>query len=160
VIFRIRHAADAPAGEDRNVRVVADYPAHVWLSPFSLRELLLALRAMSRALARGSPAIPLSVDAHLVDDASIYAANRQFMGCAGPTNVLSFPGGDGMRGGLLLSLDTFWRECLLYGQAPDVHMLWLLAHGMGHLAGFDHGAAMDSACEACFAAARGALALQ
>ena len=67
------------------------------------------------------------------------------------------PGGEDLPGILLLSLDTLARECLLYGQEPAEHALRLLAHGMGHLAGLDHGPAMDRVCAACFDAARQAL---
>ncbi len=134
--------------------VVVEYPAHAWLSPFAPRELAVAVRAMAHTAANLTCSTSLSVDLHLVDDAAIQFANRKYMACAGPTNVLSFPGGDGMRGILLFSLDTFGRECLLYGQEPATHILRLLAHGMGHLAGLGHGAVMDTVCAACFEAAR------
>lgn len=84
----------------------------------------------------------------------------QHLGCHGPTNVLSFPGAPGMAGALLLSLDTLERECLLYGQEPCEHLLRLLAHGMGHLAGLDHGPEMDALCVACQEAAEAGLDLR
>lgn len=139
------------------VRILPHYGAHAWLLPLNRRELALALRIMLRALAAAESGAPDSVELHLVDDAAVSAANRRFMRCMGPTNVLSFPGGEDLPGILLLSLDTLMRECLLYGQEPAGHALRLLAHGMGHLAGLDHGPAMDRACAACFDAARQAL---
>ena len=51
-----------------------------------------------------------------------------------------------MPGTLLFSVDTLYRECLLYGQPPQEHAIRLLAHGMGHLMGLDHGPAMDAVC--------------
>lgn len=51
-------------------------------------------------------------------------------------------------GWLVLSLDTWRRECLLYGQEPVEHALRLLAHGLGHLAGYDHGPEMDAFTDA------------
>lgn len=51
-------------------------------------------------------------------------------------------------GWLVLSLDTWQRECLLYGQEPVEHALRLLAHGLGHLAGYDHGPEMDEFTDA------------
>ncbi len=51
-------------------------------------------------------------------------------------------------GWLVLSLDTWRRECLLYGQEPVEHALRLLAHGLGHLAGYDHGPEMDEFTDA------------
>lgn len=56
-------------------------------------------------------------------------------------------------GWLVLSLDTWRRECLLYGQEPVEHALRLLAHGLGHLAGYDHGPEMDDFTEAALEAA-------
>jgi len=60
-------------------------------------------------------------------------------------------------GWLVLSLDTWRRECLLYGQKPVEHALRLLAHGLGHLAGYDHGPEMDDFTEAAQEAGLAAL---
>ncbi len=108
------------------------------------------------AAAHGRPLA--GVELYLVTDAAMARANMRHMGCTGPTNVLSFPGGDAMPGTLLLSLDTLDRECLLYGQEPSEHLLRLLAHGMGHLAGLDHGPGMDALCAALTEAAEAATA--
>lgn len=113
-----------------------------------------------------------AVELYLIDDAAMAVANARHMGCSGPTNVLSFPGAAGpaqepgvagaagsrMAGTLLLSLDTLERECLFYGQEPAGHLLRLLAHGMGHLAGLDHGPEMEALCAACQEAAVAGLA--
>lgn len=94
-----------------------------------------------------------TAELHLMDDAAVSALNEEYMGARGPTNVLSFPGGNGMAGSLFLSLDTFTRECVLYGQRPEVHFLRLLSHGMAHLAGLDHGPEMKIVEKKCFEAA-------
>jgi metalloprotein, YbeY/UPF0054 family len=104
------------------------------------------------------PSTPLAVELHLLNDAAISAANRRCLGCTGPTNVLSFPGGSDAPGSLLFSLDTLRRECLLYGQEPAEHALRLLAHGMAHLCGLDHGEQMDAASAVFMQAAAAALA--
>ncbi|NDV19352.1 rRNA maturation RNase YbeY [Pseudodesulfovibrio sp. JC047] len=89
----------------------------------------------------------------LVDDREIAGVNATFLGCTGPTNILSFPDSDGEAmmsgmddedslGELMLSVDTLARETFLYGQQPLEHLARLLAHGLLHLAGFDHGEAM------------------
>jgi len=99
----------------------------------------------------------------LVDDLEIARLNEEFLGCSGPTNVLSFPaegdaqadspevavnGGDSVSrdsddpvflGELALSVDALSREADLYGQPPVGHLARLLAHGILHLAGYDHG---------------------
>ena len=79
-------------------------------------------------------------------DGDIAAVNLRNLGCFGPTNILSFPGGEAEMGTLFLSADTLERESLLYGQDVSVHARRLLAHGMGHILGFDHGPEMDEFC--------------
>lgn len=118
-----------------------------WLAPFmraEIREVLGLMRAAAGLAGR--------VELHLVDDSQIASLNRQFLGCAGNTNILTFPSDDGEGGCLFLSLDTFARECQLYGQKGETHFLRLLSHGFGHLAGLDHGPRMESIERACFAA--------
>ncbi|QGY40678.1 rRNA maturation RNase YbeY [Pseudodesulfovibrio cashew] len=86
-----------------------------------------------------------SVEVKLVGDGEIARLNREFMGCEGPTNILSFPSGDEdgeFMGALALSVDAVARESFLYGQQPTLHLARLLAHGVLHLAGHDHGEIM------------------
>ena len=63
-------------------------------------------------------------------------------------------------GALRLNLDTLHRETLLYGQDPEEHCLRLLAHGLGHLAGYDHGPEMDELCSEMLSAAEAWLTAQ
>lgn len=123
-----------------------------WACPLDRWELRQALEIMCAVVAAAGRPVE-AVDLYLLDDAGMAAANARHLGCPGPTNVLSFPGSGGMAGILLLSPDTLARECLLYGQEPREHLLRLLAHGMGHLAGLDHGPEMDALCGACREAA-------
>ena len=101
---------------------------------------------------------PEALDVLLVvaGDAAVAALNAERLGCTGPTNILSFPGSPGELGELFLSAETLERECVLYGQEPRRHAVRLLAHGMGHIMGFDHGADMYAFCEeleeSCFPA--------
>lgn len=100
----------------------------------------------------------------LVDDREIARLNEEYMGCSGPTNVLSFPasgeseadapdidvcdesesgqGSSVFLGELALSVDALSREVGLYGQPPVAHLARLLAHGILHLAGYEHGDSM------------------
>ena len=124
----------------------------LWQCPFSPRELVVVLRAMCRACGLEG----LSLDVTLTDDAGISRINQKFLGCIGPTNILSFPSATGdAHGGasLVLSLDTLERECFLYGQNALEHTLRLLAHGMAHVSGYDHGEAMNNLQDAAVAAA-------
>lgn len=63
-------------------------------------------------------------------------------------------------GELVLSVDTLKRESLLYWQDESEHLLWLLAHGLGHLGGceqlgrggLDHGTEHDKLSTQAFTA--------
>lgn len=46
-------------------------------------------------------------------------------------------------GSLVLSINTLEREARLFGQNPHEHAIRLLAHGLVHLLGFDHGEHMQ-----------------
>lgn len=84
----------------------------------------------------------------IVDDEEMAELNGRFMGCLGPTNVLSFPGGEGdWLGDLVLSADTLARESWLYNQDPHEYTVRLLAHGLLHLMGHDHGPEMEALTE-------------
>jgi len=95
---------------------------------------------------------PQSADVEIVfvRDVEIAKLNRRYLHRQGPTNCLAFPDAerpDAFFGGsLFVSLDTLYRECLLYGQAPATHLGRLLAHGLAHVAGFDHGTEMEAMC--------------
>lgn len=97
----------------------------------------------------------LDVELIVAGDGDIAAVNARNLGCSGPTNILSFPGDGASLGTLFLSADTMEREAVLYGQNVEEHARRLLAHGMGHIMGFDHGPEMDDFCayleEACLA---------
>ncbi len=97
-------------------------------------------------------------DLRLVGDAEMACLNRDYLGLGGPTNVLSFPAEDPARpeylGEMAVSADTVAREAFLYGQDPTAHLVRLLAHGFLHLAGLDHGPAMEALTEAAVAAVR------
>ena len=88
-----------------------------------------------------------SVEVRFVDDVEIARLNGEFLNLPGPTNVLSFPSEDSDRpdylGEIALSVDTLAREAALYGQDPTEHLVRLLAHGLLHLAGYDHGRLME-----------------
>ncbi|MBQ3171658.1 MAG: rRNA maturation RNase YbeY [Mailhella sp.] len=95
----------------------------------------------------------LDVELIVAGDGDIAEVNARNLGCSGPTNILSFPGDGASLGTLFLSADTLEREAVLYGQDVEEHAVRLLAHGMGHIMGFDHGPEMDEFCafleEAC-----------
>ncbi len=94
---------------------------------------------------------------YVVHDAHMMHMQAEHMLCTGPTNILSFPACDNnqiifvkkvdeLPNILILSVDTWLRECLLYGQDGMEHFLRLLAHGVGHILGYDHGPEMSALC--------------
>lgn len=106
-----------------------------------------------------------SFELRLVDDSEVAALNSSFLGCEGPTNVLSFPAQEGVvsddhgeeryLGEVALSVDTLARETRLYWQDPREHLSRLLAHAILHLAGYDHGEEMEALTELAVAAVSG-----
>lgn len=88
-----------------------------------------------------------NIELILTDDAEQGALNEKFLGLRGPTNILSFPDPSEESGTLFLSMPTFERESFFYGQDPASYLARLLAHGIAHLCGLEHGEAMDELCE-------------
>jgi probable rRNA maturation factor len=130
--------------------------ATAWLLPFSARELAAALRAMwltfGQAVTAGFSSDAL-LEFALVDESEMASLNEENLGCAGPTNILAFPapstGNSGLplAGLLAMSPRTMRREAWLYGQEAAPYALRLMAHGLAHLLGYEHGEAMDAAAE-------------
>ncbi|UZP68072.1 rRNA maturation RNase YbeY [Desulfovibrio mangrovi] len=135
-----------------------------WLLPLTRSELRLCVETICTAIGHEGA----SLDLNLVSDAEVAELNRTFLGCDGPTNILSFPSTDAdsisdmpagwHMGWLALSLDTTIREALLYHQDVTEHALRLIAHGTLHLAGYDHSEEMFDLTEKAAASALAALA--
>lgn len=123
--------------------------------PLGRYELAALAEAVLAALGLGG----CTFDLRVVGDGEMAALNGEFLGLPGPTNVLSFPAAEADRpdylGEMAVSADTVVREAFLYGQEPTAHLVRLLAHGFLHLAGWDHGPAMEAATEAAVAAVTG-----
>ena len=141
-----------------SVEILIHGAAHIWQCDLDRRQLRQVLEHMQAEAAQRGYAVP-ALTLHLVDDGDMARCNRRHMDCSGPTNVRSFPGDAALPGQLVLSLPTWRRECLLYGQDGREHLLRLLAHGMGHLAGLDHGPEMDALAGACLGAGSAALSV-
>lgn len=114
-----------------------------WMLPYQNTVLVKILTSMCRVLEQLHYDMPNELSLYLVDDTMIGRANTTFMNCTGPTNILSFPGTKDLSGTLLLSVETYLRECVLYGQDCAEYLIRLLAHGICHVAGLDHGVVMD-----------------
>ncbi|MBN2141555.1 MAG: rRNA maturation RNase YbeY [Desulfovibrionaceae bacterium] len=124
--------------------------------PLAKRELLGLLERILPVLGLKGACLGL----RLVGDREMAGLNERFLGCAGPTNVLSFPAGSERSGRardlgeLALNVDALGREARLYGQPPVEHLARLLAHGLLHLAGLSHGPIMDALAQRAVDAVR------
>ena len=82
----------------------------------------------------------------IVDDAEITRLNRQYFHRNRPTNVISFPMADGnaaaipphVLGDVVISAETAERQARASGGKTEDEVLFLLIHGILHLAGYDH----------------------
>jgi probable rRNA maturation factor len=82
----------------------------------------------------------------LVDDREITRLNRQYFRRNRPTNVISFPMMDGtapsppakVLGDVIISADTARRDAEEVRKKAGEEILFLLIHGILHLAGYDH----------------------
>jgi len=80
------------------------------------------------------------------DNDEIRRLNAEFRGKDKPTNVLSFPSGDGpqpdgapvMLGDIVLAVGIVLDEAEEQGKPLANHVLHLIVHGTLHLLGFDH----------------------
>ena len=84
----------------------------------------------------------------LSSDAEVGALNAQFRGKPKPTNVLSFPAGAAapkdFLGDIILACETVRREAEDQDTPFVHHVQHLVVHGLLHLLGFDHEAAVDA----------------
>jgi probable rRNA maturation factor len=83
----------------------------------------------------------------LCDDQAIHALNRQYRRIDRPTDVLAFAMQEGLAGGfertllgdVVISVETAAKQARLRGAPLVDELVLLLAHGLLHLLGFDHG---------------------
>jgi len=82
----------------------------------------------------------------IVGDRAMRRLNREYRGQDRPTNVLSFPMGEGefpdlnpqILGDVVISADTASREAEEEGISLTERFLFLLLHGILHVSGYDH----------------------
>jgi probable rRNA maturation factor len=100
--------------------------------------------ALGRFVARAQRSANLrgSVDVLLASDRELCALNRRFRRKNQPTDVLSFPAGEGPRNGfagdIAISVDIAKHNAKRLGHTPAEEIKVLCLHGLLHLAGFDH----------------------
>jgi len=75
----------------------------------------------------------------ITTDAELRRLNRDFLGLDYPTDVLSFPAGNGDRlGDLAISLPRARAQARRFGHSVRQEIRILMLHGLLHLMGMDH----------------------
>jgi probable rRNA maturation factor len=138
----------------RAAKVAARPPAIVRVSvqggPFpDVSRAVIERRAGKMLAALDLRGVELSVA--LVDDAGIHALNRSYRHKDKPTDVLAFPLQEmaplhtlreapvGLLGDVILSIETGRRQAARHRRTLLAELTMLLAHGLLHLLGYDHG---------------------
>lgn len=151
-------AADRPS-EGRNVAIEID----IRIDGGDWRRMLPTVESICRETAAKAVAVSAltSVEVSLVlsDDAAVAALNGAYRGKAEPTNVLSFPAGDGaglsaigpadapprLLGDVIVAYETTVAEAMAGGKSLADHLRHLVVHGVLHLLGHDHQSDADAA---------------
>ncbi|MFM1813752.1 MAG: hypothetical protein RLZ98_447 [Pseudomonadota bacterium] len=117
--------------------------AGVW-NEFGALDALVESCASAIAGAVDLPAKTVEVALALSDDTDVRELNRTFRHQDKPTNVLSFPAGEGVDEGGIFIGDIVLAEETLLNEAADLripaehHFQHLVIHGILHLLGYDH----------------------
>lgn len=111
---------------------------------------LLIRRACIATLANENFADSAEIDVILVNDDMIWELNKRHRNIDAPTDVLSFPLGEGgnyeinpetgakMLGDIVISVEHAIAQADLYGHGFEREMAFLTVHSMLHLLGYDH----------------------
>jgi probable rRNA maturation factor len=117
-----------------------------WSHLDNLEQLIATAAQAAIAAADGPPAGSVSVA--LSSDDVVSDLNGRFRGKPKPTNVLSFPAGegvpDGQIGDIILAAETVQREAAEQGIPIEHHVQHLVVHGVLHLLGYDHETTADA----------------
>lgn len=117
-----------------------DWPPEDVLYELSMRAIKSAM-AVVTGVGQGQ-----TISLLFADDAQVQDLNARFRNKDKPTNVLSFPGSQGMQmpgmpphlGDIALAYETIMREAEDEGKYFKNHLIHLIVHGFLHLAGYDH----------------------
>lgn len=98
------------------------------------------LRDSARRAARVAGIDPDHLSLVFVDDEQIREINRRFRNLDRPTDVIAFEteeDGDETVGEVIVSVPTARRQALGAGHSLEAELVWLIAHGVLHVAGMD-----------------------
>lgn len=99
------------------------------------------LADLVRFVARNEGTRLAAVDLAVVDERAIAELNRQYLGHAGPTDVISFDLSDASQRGLAAQIvvcaDVAARQGPLHGLTATEELMLYVVHGLLHLMGYD-----------------------
>jgi probable rRNA maturation factor len=106
------------------------------------------VRRLITKAARATRSRPREVSVYFCGDSRMRALNRRYRRKDQPTDVLSFPGGEGaLLGDIVISVPYAARQARRRRQPASAELDRLLLHGYLHLLGYDHeadGGEMDA----------------
>jgi probable rRNA maturation factor len=96
------------------------------------------LRALAGSILEAEGASgPWEIAVALVSDDELQSLHLQFMGVDEPTDIMTFPFGEGTLGGdLAISADHALARAAEWGNSPVEEIQFLVAHGVLHLLGW------------------------
>lgn len=130
------------------INLICSHPLSFFLLPCSRKICHKILKIMFNTL-REKEFIINKIEVFFITDYLSAILNKKHMHRFGPTNILTFPGDKQLTGSLMLSLDTYYRECKIYSQNRFEYFIDLLAHGFAHLPELDHGRVHSSLSDCC-----------
>jgi len=103
-------------------------------------------RTIEESLRIEGRSLNYEISVSFVDDNEIQALNKEFRGVDRPTDVLSFPLEEEetegfyipLLGDIVISIETALRQSIDYGHPLLREIVYLTAHSMFHLLGYDH----------------------
>jgi probable rRNA maturation factor len=105
------------------------------------------LRSAVRTVLKRAGLRAAKISLAIVDDDTIHALNRQYLGHDEPTDVLSFAlqdEGETLEGEIIASAEMARRRADEFGWTPDDELLLYVIHGTLHLVGYDDRSAEDA----------------
>jgi probable rRNA maturation factor len=99
------------------------------------------MREIVRAVLAGQEVHDAEISLAFVDNATIHRLNHQFLDHDEPTDVLSFPLGDGkmLAGELVVGVEVALDQAQARGHSVEFELALYVIHGLLHLCGYDDG---------------------
>jgi probable rRNA maturation factor len=98
------------------------------------------MRETVRAVLEGEAVRDAEISLAFVDNATIHRLNQRYLGHDEPTDVLSFPLGDGgksLQGELVIGAEVAREQAGVRGHDVGAELALYVIHGLLHLCGYD-----------------------